>query len=150
MAPKLVDNQGNIIFEFESDADMCNKLLRLISQAKYGDYLRKEYTLNPEINSLARAILKHAKTIGVRGFEDADGYYPSPPEGVSWYPKSAWCHAVDRLIFDSAPDLNWWNLSREEKQEIVQRAFYPHKLSTEAIDDTVDDIDYLIERYRKG
>jgi hypothetical protein len=149
MSAKLIAGNGEIIFEFESEAFMRAMLLKLVSQSKYGEDLRAELTLNPSVNALARAILIHAEKVGARDYKNANGYYPSPPEGVTWYPRPKWMHAVDRLIFDQAPNLRWWTLSRSEKEEIVERAFFPHRLSEEAIADSIDPIDFWVRKYRK-
>ena len=148
MPLKLVDDNEETIFEFENDALACALLLRVIGQAKHGEDLRAEITLNEHVDSLARAVIRFAEESDQKRYANAGGHYPSPPSGVSWNPAPAWAYAVLRLIFDTAPTLKWWTLSTERKREIVTQAFYPHRLSEETLTDFWETIDFWVRRYR--
>lgn len=146
MPTKIIDDAGETIFEFDNDGFFCAVMLGLIGQAKHGDALRPEITMNAKINALARAIIDYGARRGVAGYRGADGHFPRPPRDPSWPP--AWAFPVEQLIFAEAPSLTWWRLSAEEKRARVAEAFYPHKLSDEALTDHVESIDFRIARYR--
>ena len=148
MPARLVDDDGETLFEFDNDALACALLLRLIGQAKHGEDLRPEITLNAHINGLARAVIGFAERCGVRGYAGANGHYPSPPAGVTWSPPPSWAHEVTKLLFDQAPALQWWSLDDARKREIVAEAFYPHRLSEETLADYTETIDFRVQRYR--
>jgi hypothetical protein len=147
MTAKIIDADGKTIFEFDSESAMRAMLLRLVSQAKFGEFLKPEFTLNENVNALARAILIHAAEAGHTTISTHDGFYPGPPQG--WTSRPTWLHEVVRLIFDNAPQYKWWTLDHKAKAEIVKLACFPHRPSQEAIEDSVGSVDFWVENYRK-
>lgn len=144
--PKLVAEDGSIIFEFESDAQMRSLLFQTISQAKHGRELRLRFLTNEALNALADAIREHGLAAGDRSFapmpkaiEDQVEWKPSPEVGAT----------ILREIFDNAPDLNWWELGETEKLDLVEKAFLPYRLGPEDLKDNVDTIDHWIARFRR-
>lgn len=148
MTAKLIDSGGETVFDFDSDAQMRVLLLALLSQAKHGDALRPEITLNPKVDALIEALVHFAERTNAPGFKGADGHFPQPPADVSWSPPPPWARRVLDLLFAEAPALGWWKKTAEEQRALIAQALYPHRLSAETLEEMRDDLDHRIGRYR--
>lgn len=143
--PQLVAADGTVVFEFEDDTAMRALLRNTVWQAMHGREMRLHFLLNDTLTALIEAVEAHGRAAKDRSFQPM-------PEAVEKQivhkPPHEIATAIQRELFQAAPDLGWWQMDHSEKAAIVGKAFFPYRLDDEGLLDAVETIDHWIARYR--
>ena len=149
MGGKILDENDDIIFEFEDGHSPALLLSAFIQKAKFGEKFEENILFSPWINDLLKATLERSPKISgqITSFGAPEYFLKNGMTEMDWGLRDFF-HEFTQYIsrnISALENCDWKNLSRNDRAKFIRLGLYPNPISDRRLDDMIQDIDMSLE-----
>jgi len=156
MGGKIIDTNGELIFEFDDDFPVPLMLAGLIQRAKFKDSLiESEVTLNQWVNDLLKALLDKETIIGEL-LEKHNPRIPKLAQAPQWHLDAGMTESdwglqdfFSKFTIELIKILprEWPEWGFVERSEYIRMGIFPHEISNIRLQDMIQEIEDTLSYY---